>query len=78
MRNIIQFQISQVDGVYIASGVGIPVVTDGPTLEELNKNIAEAVELYFEGEDFSELGFGDAPSVLTSFEVPLNLHGAQA
>ena len=74
MKNIIQFSVSQEDGVYTASGVNVPVVTDSETFEGLQANIKEAVELYFEGEDATELGFGSTPSVLTSFEVATNLH----
>ena len=69
MKNIIQFSISHEDGVYVAEGVNVPIVTDGVTFEELRANIKEAVELYFEGEDPAELGFGATPSILTSFEL---------
>ncbi len=78
MRNILQFHISQEDGMYTAEGVNAPIVTQGATFEDLQKNIREAVELYFEGEDPRELGFGATPSVLTNFEIPLALHGAKA
>jgi predicted RNase H-like HicB family nuclease len=77
MKNIIQFWVSQEDGVYTASGVNVPVVTDGKTFEELQANIKEAVELYFEDEDAAELGFGATPSILTSFELSANLHGSR-
>ncbi len=66
MRNIIQFTISQEDGVYIAEGLNVPVVTDAKTFEELQVNIKEAVELYFDGENLAELGFGETPSILIS------------
>ncbi len=49
MKNIIQFIISQgMDGYYIASATALPIVTQGKTLDELTKNIAEATELYLE------------------------------
>ena len=78
MKNIIQFSISQEDGVYTAEGVNVPIVTEGKTFEELNDNIVEAVELYFEGEDPTSLGFSFTPSILTNFELSLNLHGVKA
>jgi predicted RNase H-like HicB family nuclease len=78
MTNIIQFWISREDGVYTASGVNVPIVTDGTTFEELQVNIKEAVELYFEGEDLAELGFGAAPSILANFEFTPHLHGSSA
>ncbi len=77
MRNIIQFSISQDDGMYTAESINAPIVTQGATFEELQDNIREAVELYFEDEDAAELGFGKQPSILTSFEIPL-AHGAKA
>ena len=46
-----QFQISHEDGVYTASGVNAPIVTEGSTFEELQDNIRDAVALYFEGDD---------------------------
>ncbi len=78
MKNIIQFWVSQEDGVYTASGVNVPIVTDGKTFEELQTNIKEATALYFEGEDLAELGFGATPSILTSFEISTNFQGVQA
>lgn len=78
MKNIIQFWVSQEDGVYTASGVNVPVVTDSKTFEGLQANIKEAVELYFEDENPAELGFGPTPSILTNFEVAANLHGSRA
>lgn len=78
MRNIIQFTISEEDGFYTASGVNAPIVTQGKTFEELRSNILEAVELYFSGENLHELGFGNRPSILTSFELVRNAHGVNA
>jgi len=78
MRNIIQFTITQEDGMYTAEAIGAPIVTQANTFEELSGNIREAVELYFEGEDPRELGFGATPSILTSLEIPFAIHGARA
>ena len=70
MKNIIQLWVSQEDGVYTASGVNVPVVTDGKTFEELAKNIQEATELCLEGEDPASFGLAPSPSVLLNFELP--------
>lgn len=78
MKNIIQFWVSQEDGVYTASGVNVPIVTDGKTFEELLVNIKEAVGLYFENENPANFGFGPTPSILTSLEVGINLQGVKA
>ncbi|MDO8572391.1 MAG: type II toxin-antitoxin system HicB family antitoxin [bacterium] len=74
MRNIIQFQISESDGGYVAEGVGVPIVTQGDTLDELTANIREAVGLYIKDENLAELGFATTPSVLVNFELPTLAH----
>jgi predicted RNase H-like HicB family nuclease len=78
MKNIVQFSISQEDGGYIAEGMNVPVVTEADTLDELAKNIKEAVELYFDGENLSDLGFGSQPSIMTSLELTPQLHGTRS
>jgi len=72
MKNIIQFTISEEEGVYTAEGINVPIVTSGKTFEKLKANIQEAVELFFEDEDPKSLGFGLSPSIFTSFELSLN------
>lgn len=70
MKSIIQFHISQEGEYYTASGVDFPVVTQGKTLDELTRNIREAVALHLEGENLSELGLSAKPSLLVNFELP--------
>lgn len=69
MKNIVQFHIFQSDGYYVAEGVGVPIVTQGKTLDEVAKNIQEAVGLHFEGEDLAELEIVDNPQILASMEI---------
>ena len=45
-------------------------MTQAKTLDELTENIREATELYFEGEDLSELDIAPSPSLLVNFELP--------
>ncbi len=78
MKNIIQFFVSNEDNTYTAEGVNIPIVTEGKTFEELKMNILDAVKLFFKDEEPALLGFGPRPSILTSFELPANLHGSNA
>lgn len=73
-RNIIQFQISESDGGYVAEGISVPVVTQGETLDELTTNIQEALALFVADENLSELGFASTPSILTTFELPAFSH----
>jgi predicted RNase H-like HicB family nuclease len=61
---------------YIAECLEIPVVTQGRTLDEVTRNLREAVELHLEGEDLVELGLAPSPSILVTFE--LEAHPATA
>ena len=70
MKNIIHFSISRDGEYYIASAVDFAIVTQAKTLDELAKNIQEATELHFEGENLADFGLSSAPSVLINFELP--------
>lgn len=70
MKSIIQFIIQKGEKYYVAQGVELPIVTQGKTLDELTRNINEAVALHLEGEDLAELGLVEKPSVLVNFELP--------
>lgn len=53
------------EGVYyVIEGIEIALVTEGDTIEDALRNLREAVELYFEDEDLTEL-----PRLEVSFEV---------
>lgn len=69
-KHILQFHISKGDKYYVAQGAGVPIVTQAKTLDKLTENIREATDLYFEGEDSSELGIAASPSLLVNFELP--------
>ena len=62
--------ISKEGNYYTASGVDLPVVTQAKTLDELTRNIKEAVNLHLEGEDLTEYNLTPKPSVLINFELP--------
>lgn len=74
MKKIIQFHIHKGDKYYVAQGVDLPVVTQGKTLDDLVKNIKEAVELQLEGEDLSVFDLAPEPSVLINLELPTHIH----
>jgi predicted RNase H-like HicB family nuclease len=69
MRSIIQFNIWQEDGAYVAAAVNVPIATEGSTFDELQENIRDAVATYFEGDDPAALGFERLPTILTNYEV---------
>ena len=54
---------------YVAECVEIPVVTQGETLDEVTNNLREAVTLHLEGEDLTELGLAENPTLVVTMEV---------
>lgn len=74
MKHIIQFHIYKGVKQYVAEGMDLSIVTQGKTLDDLVKNIKDAVSLHLKGEDLSQLGFAENPSVLLNFEVPMPIH----
>ena len=74
MKRIIQVYVSKGDKYYVAEGVDLPIVTQGETLDELARNIEEAIELHLEGENPADFGIAPNPSVLMSFELPTQIH----
>ena len=73
-QQILHFHIAKGENQYVASGVELSVVTQAKTLDELSKNIEEAVALHLEGENLAELGFTAHPSVLVDFELSTPQH----
>lgn len=74
MKHIIQVYVSKGDKYYVAEGIDLPVVTQGKTLDELAKNIQEAIELHLEGENPADFDIAPNPSVLMNFELPAQIH----
>lgn len=54
---------------YVAECAEIPVVTQGATLDEVTKNLSEAVALHIEDEDLSEIGLASNPSIIVTYEL---------
>lgn len=69
MKRIIQVRISKGESAYVAECLDLPVVTEAPTLDELTKNVREAIALHLEGENLSELGLAPDPTILATMEV---------
>jgi predicted RNase H-like HicB family nuclease len=49
---------------YVAECMEIAVVTQGSTLDEVTKNLQEAVALHLEGEDLAAFGLTENPTLL--------------
>jgi predicted RNase H-like HicB family nuclease len=68
-KQIIQFHVHKGEGQYVAEGIDLPIITQAYTLDELAKNIEEAVALHLEDEELDALNLSDAPSVLVNLEL---------
>ena len=69
MKKIIQVHIYKGEKYYIAECIDLPVVTQGKTLDELAKNLNEAIELQLEGENLEDFDLVQKPSILASIEL---------
>ncbi|MFM6154833.1 MAG: type II toxin-antitoxin system HicB family antitoxin [Sphaerospermopsis kisseleviana] len=54
---------------YVAECVEIAVVTQGDSLDEVVRNLTEAVSLHLEGENPEEFGLIEHPAIRFVFEV---------
>jgi predicted RNase H-like HicB family nuclease len=57
------------DSGYVAECVEITVVTQGSTLDEVTRNLQEAVGLHLENEDLAALGLVASPTLLVTMEL---------
>ena len=57
------------DKYYIGECLEIDVVTQGKTIDEVLKNLNEAVNLYFEGEDIESIDLPSESPIVTAIEV---------
>lgn len=70
MKTIAQFKIYKEEDSYIAEGVDLSIVTQADDLDQLVKNIEEAVALHFEGENIADFDYSQKPSILVNYELP--------
>ena len=70
-KSIIQFRITKgEDGFWVAECLDFSIITQAKTIEDLEKNIAESLQLYLEDESLlEEYGYSRKPTVLANFEV---------
>jgi predicted RNase H-like HicB family nuclease len=69
MRKVIQVKIYKGEKYYVAECLDLPVVTQGETLDEVVKNIREAISLHLEGEDLRDWDISPNFSILANFEL---------
>jgi predicted RNase H-like HicB family nuclease len=79
MKHIIQVRVFRGEKYYVAECLDLPVVTQGATLDELMRNVKEAIDLHLEGENPAEFGLAVNPAILASYELePETLAQAQS
>ncbi len=54
MKKIVQVHIFKGDEQYVAECLDLPVVTQGKSLDELARNLQEALALHLAGEDLAQ------------------------
>ena len=54
---------------YVAECLEVPVVTQGATLDEVTRNLREAIDLHLDGEDLAALGLVSHPTVIVTMEL---------
>ncbi len=70
MRRTIQVRIFRGDRKFVAECLDLPVVTEADSLDELARNIREAIALHLEGEDLAEMGLAQDPTIIATMELP--------
>lgn len=69
MKKIIQVHIYKGEKYYVAECLDLPVITQGNTLDELVKNLKEAVNLQLENENLEDYDLAPQPSILANLEI---------
>lgn len=54
---------------YVAECLEVAVVTQGSTLDEVTRNLQDAVALFLKGEDLQQLGLAPNPTLVVTMEV---------
>ncbi|CAI2718044.1 type II toxin-antitoxin system HicB family antitoxin [Nitrospina watsonii] len=74
-RNVIQIILYPGDqSGYVAECVGLPVITQGSTIDETVKNMQEALALHLDGENLEELELSPNAPIIVSMELQ-PIHG---
>ena len=69
MKKIISVHIFKGEKYFVAECIDLPVITQGKTLDELVKNLKEALELHLEEENLEELDIAPNPTIIANVEL---------
>jgi hypothetical protein len=75
VRDAVHIVVHRSEGVFVAEGLEIALVTQGRSLDELMRNVRQAVRLHLEGEDGAALGFTASPRIAVTYEEDLSADG---
>ena len=71
LREVIHAVVQPDEGGYFAECLEVAVVTQGETLDELMRNLNEAISLHLEGEDLAAMGLSSHPKLQLLIETSL-------
>ncbi len=73
LRDMIHGVIYLDQGTFVAECLEVAVITQGGTLDEVVKNLNDALALHLEGEDLAAFGLSSHLRLQLSFDLPLSL-----
>jgi predicted RNase H-like HicB family nuclease len=74
-RDTIHVVVRRSAGFYVAESLELALVTQGRSLDELLRNLRQAVRLHLEGEDPGEFGLTASPRIVLTYEESLSGDG---
>ena len=74
-RDTVHVVVRRSAGFYVAESLELALVTQGRSLDELMRNLRQAVRLHLEGEDPGEFGLRASPRLAVTYEESLSGDG---
>lgn len=74
-RDTVHVVVRRSAGYYVAESLELALVTQGRSLDELLRNLRQAVRLHLEGEDPGEFGLSTSPRIAVTYEERLSGDG---
>jgi len=74
-RDTIHVVVRRSGGLYVAEGLELALVTQGRSLDELLRNLKQAIRLHLEDEDPRVFGLAASPRIAVTYEESLSGDG---